>query len=118
MPLDNASDWQLIYNGFHSAVGENPIEKILIPGVFAQHTIRTYTTSLQAKPTWWLAGRLTQLLGDDGSSPDFEASRWVVPLKRQTLIQLPVLTSEYRLKFEPAHWHKQIALVIEIYTGE
>jgi hypothetical protein len=118
MPLDNASDWQLVYNGFHPTVGENPIEKILIPGVFTQHTIRAYTISLQAKPTWWLGGRLTQLLGSSTSGPDFEASRWIVPLKRQTLIMLPALTSEYRLKFEPAHWHKEIALVIETYTGE
>jgi hypothetical protein len=117
MPLDNPSDWQLVYNGFHAAVGKNPIEKILIPGVLTQHTIRIYTTSLQIKATWWLAGQLTQLLGENTSAPDFEASRCVVPLKRQTLIILPVLTSEYRLKFEPARWHKEIAIIIEIYIG-
>jgi hypothetical protein len=90
------------------------VNEILIPGTFTQHTIRAYATSLKAKPNWWLAGRLIQLLGT--SSPDFEASRWAVPLKRRKLIQLPVLTTEYRLKFEPAKWHKEIALVIEIYV--
>ncbi|MEG4108997.1 hypothetical protein [Microcoleus sp. S13_C5] len=118
MALDDERDWQLIYNGFHSATDESPIEKILIPGAFTQHTIRIYTVSLQAKPTWWLGGRLTQLLGNGTASPDFEASRWVVPLKRQTLIKVPVLTSEYRLKFEPVRWLKEIAIVVEIYTGE
>jgi len=117
MPLDDESNWQIVYNGFHLATEENPINKILIPGAFTQHTIRAYATSLPAKPHWWLAGRLTQLLGNSLSAPDFEASRWAVPLKARTLIQLPVLTSEYRLKFEPAKWHKEIALVIEIYTG-
>ncbi|EGK83504.1 hypothetical protein D0A34_09595 [Microcoleus vaginatus PCC 9802] len=117
MSLDDESNWEVVHNGFYSAAGENPIEKILIPGSFTNHTIRAYTTSLQAKPTWWLAGRLTQLLGSSTSGPDFEASRWAVPLKRQTLIKLPVFTAEYRIKFEPVRWLKEIALVIEIYTG-
>jgi hypothetical protein len=117
MSLDDETRWQIAYNSFHSATDESSIEKILIPGVFTQHTIRIYTVSLQAKPTWWLSGRLTQLLGSSASGPDFEASRWTIPLKRQTLIVLPALTSEYRLKFEPAKWHKEIALVIEIYIG-
>lgn len=118
MALDDESNWQIAYNGFHPASGENPIGKILIPTIFSEHTIRIYTTSLQVKPNWWLAGRLTQLLGSDISAPDFEASRWVIPLKTRTLIKLPVLTSGYRLKFEPARWHKEIALLIEIYLGE
>ena len=117
MSLDDENNWQNIYNGFHLAAGENPIGKILIPGFQTQHTIRAYTTSLQAKPTWWLSGRLTQLLGSSTSAPDFEASRWVVPLKRRTLIELPQLTTEYRLKFEPVRWLKEIAIVIEVYTG-
>ncbi|MEG4883002.1 hypothetical protein QUB75_19675 [Microcoleus sp. K1-B6] len=116
MPLDDESNWQIAYNGFHSTAGENPIDKILIPGNFAQHTIRVYAISLQAKPNWWMAGRLIQLLGN--SNPDFEASRWSVPLKRRTLIKLPQLTTEYRLKFEPVRWLKEIAIVIEIYTGQ
>lgn len=118
MPLDDETNWQNIHNGFYSVTGANPIDKILIPGFYTQHTLRVFTTSLQAKPHWWLAGRLTQLLGSNSSGPDFEASRWTVPLKRQTLIKLPVLTSEYRLKFEPVRWLKEIAIVIEIYTGQ
>lgn len=117
MSLDDETKWQVVYNQFHTAINVNPIGKILIPGTFTQHTIRAYTTSMIAKPTWWLGGRLTQLLGAGTSGPDFEASRWVVPLKNQTLIQLPALTAQYRLKFEPAKWHREIALVIEIYTG-
>ncbi|MEG3907314.1 hypothetical protein QT979_08605 [Microcoleus sp. w2-18bC1] len=117
MSFDDESNWQVVYNQFHTSIDGNSIGRILIPGAFTQHTIRAYTISLQAKSTWWLGGRLTQLLGSGTLGPDFEASRWLVPLKNQTLIQLPILTSEYRLKFEPAKWHKEIALVIEKYTG-
>ncbi|MEG4944640.1 hypothetical protein [Microcoleus sp. F4-D5] len=113
MSLDSESNWQIIYNQFHAAVGENPIDKILIPGVFAQHTIRAYCLSLGAKPHWWLGGRLVHLIGNTG--PDFEVSRWTVPLKVRTLIRLPELTPLYRLKFEPARWHKEIAIVVESY---
>ncbi|MEG4066257.1 hypothetical protein QUA42_02695 [Microcoleus sp. Pol11C2] len=116
MPLDDETNWQTIYNNFHSTSDTTPIGAILIPGTFTQHTIRAYANSLPAKASWWLAGNLTQLLGSN-NSPDFEASRWMVPLKRKTLIKLPLLTTQYRLKFEAARWHKEIALVIEIYTG-
>lgn len=69
-----------------------------------------------AKSRWWLGGTLTQILNDGNSQADFEASRWEVPLNRITLIQLPQLTEEYQIKFEPARWHRQIQLIIEIYT--
>lgn len=115
MTLDNESDWQTTYNGFQSFTNENPIRTIEIPGFLTNHTIRVYATSLSAKPQWWLGGRLVQLLG--ASSPDFEASRWSVPLKRRVLIQLPALTTTYRLKFEPVRWITEIALIIEIYIG-
>jgi hypothetical protein len=116
MSLDNEDNWQIVYNGFHSSNGENPIGKILIPGNFTRHTIRVYTNSLIAKPTWWLGGTLTHLLRS--ATPDFEATRWTIPLNRITLIQVPMLTSEYRLKFEPARWHREIALVIESYIEQ
>lgn len=113
--LDDESKWQTIYNGFHAITDENPISSIIVPGFFIQHTIRVYCTSLQAKPSWWLGGNLIHLLGSE-SSPDFVASRWRVPLKEKTLIQLPSLTSEYRLKFQPVRWLTEIALVIEKYV--
>jgi hypothetical protein len=119
MALDNENNWQSVYNQFHSVTGEISIGKILIPGTFTKHTIRIYSTSLAAKPHWWLAGTLCQLLGSNSSTqPDFEGSRRRVPLNRITLIQLPPLTTIYRLKFEVPRWHKEIALVIEVYTGE
>jgi hypothetical protein len=118
MTLDDETKWQTVHNNFYiSSDQKTPISEIIIPGSLSKHTIRTYANSLSAKPNWWLAGRLVQLLGIDTSSPDFEASRWTVPLKRRKLIQLPTLTFEYQLKFEPAYWHKDLALVIEVYTG-
>jgi len=33
------------------------------------------------------------------------------------LIRLPELTTNYHLKFHVPHWHKEIALVVEAYTG-
>lgn len=113
MILDNESNWGVVYNGFHSATAESPIGKILIPGTFTQHTIRIYAISLVAKPHWWLAGNLSHLFGNN--EPDFEASRWRVPLNKIMLIRLPELTTNYRLKFEVPVWHKEIALVIESY---
>ena len=114
--LDNESDWLTVYNGAHSSADGQPIGSVAIPGFFNQHIIRAYSNSLQAKPSWWLGGRLIHILGT--AVPDFEASRWLVPLRKKTLIQLPKLTNEYRLKFEPANWVKEIALVIEVYTGQ
>jgi hypothetical protein len=116
MGLDDENNWQSVYNLFHSVTGGNLTEKILIPGSLTEHTIRIYATSLVAKPHWWLAGTLCQLLGSN-TQPDFEGSRWRVPLNRITLIQLPQLTTSYRLKFEVPHWHKELTLVIETYTG-
>jgi hypothetical protein len=116
MTLDDESNWQSVYNGFHSETSESPISKILIPGTFTQHIIRIYATSKVAKPHWWLAGDLYHLLGS--SQLDFEGSRWRVPLNRIILIRLPELTTSYRLKFEVSRWHKEIALVVEVYTGE
>jgi len=118
MSLDDESYWQVVYNGFHSETSGNPIGKISIQQSFTRHTIRVYAISLVAKPHWWFAGTLYQLLGNN-SEPDFEDSRsWRVPLNRIILIQLPELTTNYRIKFEVPHWHKEIALVIEVYTGE
>jgi hypothetical protein len=110
MTLDDESNWQILYNGFHSGTSENPIREILIPGTFTQHTIRIYAISLGAKPHWWLAGTLSHLLGSN-NKPDFEGSRWRVPLNKIMLIQFPELTTSYRLKFEVPRWHKEIALV-------
>jgi len=117
MILDDENNWQTIYNQFHSVTGENLIGNISIPESFTQHTIRIYATSLIAKPHWWLAGYLSQLLGNN-SQPDFEGSRWRVPLNKIMLIRLPELTTNYRLKFKVPRWHQEIALVIEVYTGE
>ena|SRR4028119_1681790 len=117
MSLDNENNWQTIYNQFHSVTGKNLIGKVSVPGIFTQHTIRIYATSLIAKPHWWVAGTLCQLLGSN-TQPVFEGSRWRVPLNRIMLIRLPELTTSYRLNFEVPHWHKEIALVVEAYTGE
>jgi hypothetical protein len=116
MGLDNENNWQSVYNQFHSVTGQIPINEILIPGSLTENTIRVYAISSVAKPHWWLAGTLCQLLGTN-TQPAFEGSRWRVPLNRITLIQLPQLTTSYRLKFEVPIWHKQITLVIESYTG-
>lgn len=115
--LDDESQWQTIYNGFHTRLDEKtPLGEIAIPGFFTQHIIRTYCISQQADPKWWLAGRLNHLLGI--ATPDFLASQWQIPLDRKILLKLPPETPEYRLKFKPVKWLKEVALVIEIYTGE
>jgi hypothetical protein len=117
MALENDSDWQSVYNALHlSPSPQEPIGKILIPGSFTQHTLRIYVTSLPAKPSWWLAGDLTQLLGNN-TNPEFEAEKKRIPLKRITLVRLPFLSPQYRLKFEPAYWLREIAIVIEMYMG-
>jgi hypothetical protein len=113
--LDDESKWQTVYNGSHTSVDEKiPIGEITIPGFFVSPTIRVYCTSLQAKFSWWLGGRLKHILGV--ATPDVVATRWNIPLKEKTLIIVPSLTTEYRLKFEPVKWLREIALVIEIYV--
>ena len=117
MTIDNPLNWEIIYSDQHSkSPVEEDIGRILIPGTFTQHIIRIYCTSSVAKSRWWLAGNLSHLLGSN-SQPDFEGSNWRVPLNKIMLIQLPELTTNYRLKFEVARWHKEIAIVIETYVG-
>jgi len=116
MTLNDEAKWQTVYNGFHASINEKtPIGEIIIPGFFTQHTIRVFCTSLQAKSSWWLAGRLNHLLGNEPSL-DFVGSRWLVSLKEKTLIILPQHTFEYRLKFVPVKWLTELALVIESYV--
>jgi len=116
MTLDNESKWNTIYNGSHSQTGETPISSILIPGVITEHTIIIYAVSSRAKPNWWLAGELIHLLKN--AQPDFQGSSWRIPLNRIVLIQLPQLTTSYRLKFQVPRWHQEMALVVESYTRE
>jgi hypothetical protein len=117
MGLENDSDWQSVYNALHSSPSpEEPIGKILIPGNLTQHTIRIFATSFSAKPSWWLAGDLIQLLGDN-LNPEFEGSRHRIPLRRIILVNIPVLTFQYRLKFEPPFWLREVAIVVEVYVG-
>lgn len=63
MSIDNPSNWEVVYSGQHirSTVDES-IGRILIPGAFAQHIIRIYSTSLEAKPHWWLGGQGKRIL--------------------------------------------------------
>lgn len=117
MSLDNPSNWQDAYTGEHFGNENEAIGRILIPGTFTKHVIRVYCTSLVAKPYWWLGGTLTQILGNSNFQPDFEGSSWRIPLNRITLIRLPELSTEYRLKFEPARWHREIEIAIEIYIN-
>jgi hypothetical protein len=87
--LDDETKWQTIHNGFHVSTGEKkPTDPISITGFFTQHTIRTYCTSLSAKSSWWLGGRLIHLLGST-SGPDCVGSHYRVGLKEKTLIDLP-----------------------------
>jgi len=117
MTLDNPNDWSRVFEGnfqiaqFGSYKGR--IEPIITPSL-TQHTIKIHTTSISAEPTWWYAGRLTQILG---TTEQIEATQSKIPLNRTTLIQLPVLTLGYRLKFEAARWHKHIQIIVDIYTG-
>jgi hypothetical protein len=121
--LSVSSNWITIFNDSYSAVLDDeterpqPIDKILIPYIFTGKFVRIYTKSTSAKSKWWLAGKLLMLLEDD-SQLDFIAQQWRVPLKVITLIQIPELTSEFKLKFEPAYWLNDIAIVVEKYIGE
>lgn len=116
MDFGNESNWQIVYNGSHSATDEEPIGSILIPETFTQHNIRVYAASSAAKSHWWFAGTLFHLLSSN--EPGFVGSWHTVRLKKITLIQLPKLTTSYRLKLEVPKWLKQIALVVESYIGE
>jgi hypothetical protein len=117
------NNWETVFNNsFTAAINEEtgkslPIGKILIPIAFTAKFIRIYLNSTTAKSHWWLGGNLSQLLEND-SQIDFVAQSWRIPLKVIFLIEVELLTTEYKLKFEPAPWLKHIAIVIEKYIGD
>lgn len=120
--LLNEASWLTVFNASYNAIEDetgkfNSIEKIILPGVFTNKFIRIYLNSVSAKPKWWLGGTLVQLLQND-SQLDFEVKRWRVPLRVISLIEINQVTTEYKLKLEPASWLKDIAIVIEQYIGE
>lgn len=115
-------NWETRFNGSYLATESESgkhisISKIEIPGVFEKKIIRIFSNSISAKPSWWYSGQLIQLI-QSGNQLDCEVFRWSIPLKVLSLIEVKMITSQYTLKFQPAKWLKDIAIVVEQYTGE
>ena len=117
--LNSDANWFQVFNGNYAGIIDPesqktlPIETIKFPVTFTKPFIRLFCKSTSAKPIWYKAGNLFQLLKSE-SGLDFIAEKnWLIPLNNLQLIQVPVLTIDYQLKFKPAKWLKQIAIVIE-----
>jgi hypothetical protein len=123
MNLHLDSNWTTIFNATYTAslstTGRpNPIDKIYVPYDFTNQFVRIYLKSESAEPHWWLGGKLIQLIQSD-SPFDFEVQPLLrIPLNRITLFEAKLIAPQYQLKFEPAKWLKEIAIVIEQYIGE
>jgi hypothetical protein len=117
MTLSDPIHWSPVFKGsFYLAQSgsyKGRIEPILTTP-FSQSTIRFYAKSIEAKPSWKYAGELTLILGVE----EMEIMpRFQIYLNRWSLIFVPQLVLEYRLKFEPAYWHKQMEVFADVYDG-
>lgn len=115
MTLDNPSNWSRVFEGtfYMAQLGSyrGRIEPIW-SSPFTYHTIRVRTTSTEAKDTWKYAGKLVQVFGIE----EMETVPANIPLNRYTLIVIPQPILDYRLRFQPAPWHKQIQIVVDAYN--
>jgi len=129
--------WELTYS--RELVGVEPelrgvrvpyIEPVEIPYIPTSRIFLIGTFSLDAKPTWYRAGYLTQEIRNIQISdtvlfeglpgqPDttIDGSNHIIGLNRIQLIVLPKYSSNFSLRFEAVAWLKKLTLSIWEYRG-
>lgn len=123
LDVDNSANWQHIYEtSLHAAVSSTvpPIYSSIppihsIPGVVYERVLAVGSSSTYLKPRWklgfWLIG-LVQIptigLAEIAFIP--------IPLGL-SLVVLPNVHSEFKLKVRVPHWHRNLSIDIWKYVG-
>lgn len=124
LQLGSAANWRSVYQQMHRANpsrrrGYIPIVPIQIPILFESHILAAAADSQFAREHWWLGYRIKMLIDVPGSDfLDFAAYEVAIPVNRGgTLIRLPKLAPQFRLRAEVPFWHEEMLITIYEYTG-
>lgn len=123
LDLNDAANWELAHESFHTAVpapggGFTPIPPVEINTTFTTPIIAVGAESQQARSWWRKGGDLYQVIDVPGS--DFvtiDGSKIFVPINNARVFRFD-LECTYRLRFEPAWWHPEISLSVYRYIGQ
>lgn len=122
LDVDNSANWVHIYGTTLYAAASSTIPPVYapipihsIPGIFYERTLAVGSSSTQTKPNWklgfWLIGAVQ--IPDVGL-----ANITSVPIVLGlTLVRLPNLHSEFKLKAQIPKWHKEMSIDIWKYVG-
>lgn len=126
--LSDSSKWQSLWSGSFSALGiagkpgyHYPIDPILVPVLLESRIIAITATSATAKPKWWYAGKVRQII-QTGITVGGVVDAASVNVKKLSLDKINLLifqplTPTYALEFEPIWWLDVIELSVWAYTG-
>lgn len=123
--LQNSSNWEIFYEQmFYTAQGSLPNSYIPIPIINLPLTcdspwIMAAASSQTARAWWYLGFNLMQMipgLSQEGQWGEF--ARYVIPLNRDpVLIEFKKPTTDYFLRIEVPHWHREMGVTIWQYIG-
>lgn len=127
LQLNNADNWEQIYNTSVSAVFITPnvhavIPKITVPLLIDTHVLAVYvTTEVPEGRSWNFAGYLHQEFNlglTVGGTPEAdEISTRKIFLDRIKLITFPKLTPTYAISFDVPKWFTSVSLTVWKYIG-
>jgi hypothetical protein len=115
--------WEQIYNETKTAVTPlpgrfSPLKRIDVPILLHEPAIAVGISSSTSPTHWRYAGELIQrhtISGVSSGLVDGQKTRCL--LNNITLIQMPLLTPDYRLSFDVPPWIQSIDLSVWRYTG-
>ncbi|HLO85495.1 MAG TPA: hypothetical protein VK203_10905 [Nostocaceae cyanobacterium] len=127
LQLNNAANWEQVYNNSFTAVKLTddryaPIPEVVLPVLFETHVIAAYIdTDVPEGREWDYAGKLYQRyqLGlTIGGVPEADniAVR-AMQLNRIKLVVFPKLTPNYAVAFKFPKWFRTASLTVWQYTG-
>ena len=113
--LADESKWVQIHASLREVVYINgtteytPLTDRLLPETYTAKYLRVLVAYPQAKPTWFLGGRLSIKASSEPIVTPTNVLNPVirrvgVPLNRAAIIDVPSFVSEYKLSFQPPYW--------------
>lgn len=131
LDLANSTNWEQIHYSsrsveFTSSTNYKPLEDIQVnPLLMSSPIVATFanTSDQYAKPSWYTAGWMYQLIqtgiqGSTASASEVSTRSLRVPLNRIKLHILGNNYSNYGLVFKSIKWVRQLSLTAWAYTGE
>ena len=124
LELSNSQHWEQAYEREFVAqrTGSGgyyyPIPEFEIPILFTSNILAVATDQPEARTGWWYACSLRMYLDGPGIvGGEVFGIRRKIPLNRSTLIRLPKILPQYKLKVSIPPWHRKLSLTIWEYQG-